>query len=67
MNEELKTLLEEADEKDFVDCLKENFRNDSDSYFKMLSELYYNDKSHYRALSKGCQAAMIIYLKMRVR
>lgn len=64
MNTELINCLDEADAQDFTDCLKENFDRDCDEYYKMLAEIYYNDKAHFNVLSAGCKAAMIVYLKL---
>ena len=64
MKEELIEYLNKADPQDFVDCLKENYSKDSPEYFRMLSEIYYNDKAHFNQLSDGCKAAMMIYLQL---
>lgn len=62
-NEELIELLNQADPKDLLRCLKENFSAEEPSrHYNMLAELYYNDKAHYKCLSAGCKAALIIYL-----
>jgi len=61
--DELKTLLEQADPKDFADCLRENLNaSNQEQHYNMLAEIYYNDRTHYNALSAGCKAALIIYL-----
>ena len=62
-NTELVELLNQADPKDFLNCMKENFNAECpDRHYNMLAELYYNDKAHYKCLSAGCKAALIIYL-----
>lgn len=63
MQSELEKYLKEADAQDFLDCLKENFEKDTDEYYTMLAEIYYNDKAHFNQLSAGCKAALLIYLK----
>lgn len=66
MQEELREYLNKADPKDLADCLKENFNDEHpDRHYKMLSELYFNDKTHFAALTDGCKAAAIIYLLVR--
>ena len=62
MKEELIKYLKAADAEDLKACLVENLEKDSYDYFAMLSEIYWNDQAHFRVLSDGCKAAMIIYL-----
>ena len=62
--EELQRYLEEADAKDFLYCLKEDLSSDNAKHYKMLAELYYNDKAHFNVLSAGCKAALLIYLSL---
>ena len=65
INPEFLELLNQADPKDFYECIKENFEaEDQEKHYKMLAELYYNDKAHYKCLSAGCKAAMILYLSL---
>ena len=65
INPEFLELLTEANPQDFYDCLKENFESkDQEQHYRMLAELYYNDKNHYKCLSAGCKAAMILYLAL---
>ena len=61
MFEDLLKTLETADINDFINCLKENIKNDSLKYYNMLMEIKYEDPVHYKALSNGCKAAMTIY------
>lgn len=63
MREELIEYLNKADPKDLLDCLKENFGDaNQERHYKMLAEIYWNDKSHFNALSDGCKAALLIYI-----
>jgi hypothetical protein len=62
MEKELLELLERADPKDFVECLKENYQKHGRQHFNMLSEMYWNKKHEFKMLSAGCQAAAIVYL-----
>lgn len=67
--EELKEYLDKADSKDLLDCLKEHLEKDTvdDKHFEMISLLYWNDKTHFNALSAGCKASILIYLAIRNR
>lgn len=63
MKEELLEYLNQADPKDLLDCLKENFGDaNQERHYKMLAEIYWNDKTHFDALSAGCKAALLIYI-----
>lgn len=67
MKEELTTYLATADAKDFIECLREHFAKDAidDSHYKMISLLYWNDKNHFKVLSDGCKASIIVFLLTR--
>ena len=66
MQKELTEYLNQADAKDLVECLRENFNDpNQDRHFRMISELYFNDKGSFRALSAGCKAAALIYILVR--
>lgn len=66
MQDELKEYLNKADPQDLAECLRENFNEpNQDRHFRMISELYFNDKNHFKGLSAGCQAAAIIYILVR--
>jgi hypothetical protein len=62
VEKELLELLEQADAKDFIECLKENYREHSKQHYNMLAEIYWNKKAEFGMLSAGCRAALIIYL-----
>jgi hypothetical protein len=63
MYKELLEYLNKADAEDLARCLVENFSNENqERHYKMLSEIYWNDKSHFNALSDGCKAAALIYI-----
>ena len=63
MHEELLKYLNEADAEDLERCLVENFSNENqERHYKMLAEIYWNDKAHFNQLSAGCKAALIIYI-----
>lgn len=63
MQEELQKYLNEADADDLKRCLVENFSNENqERHYKMLAEIYWNDKAHFNQLSAGCKAALIIYI-----
>ena len=64
MFKELLEALNKADTTDFVNCLKENLLNSNEKYYNMLMGIKMNDPVHYNSLSKGCQAAMIIYFNL---
>jgi len=63
MQEELQKYLNEADAEDLKRCLVENFSNENqERHYKMLAEIYWNDKAHFNQLSAGCKAALLIYI-----
>ena len=63
MREELIEYLNKADPQDLKECLVENFSNENqERHYKMLAEIYWNDKAHFRMLSDGCKAAALIYI-----
>ena len=67
MKEELITYLATADAKDLLECLNEHYSKDAinDDHYKMISLLYWNDKNHFKCLSAGCKASIIIFLLTR--
>ena len=63
MHKELLEYLNKADAEDLARCLVENFSNENqERHYKMLSEIYWNKKAQFNALSDGCKAALIIYI-----
>lgn len=67
IKEELQNYLNQADPKDFKDCLEENITAENqERHYKMLAEIYWNDKAHFNQLSNGCKAAAIIYIFLGV-
>lgn len=68
MKEELKEYLGKADSEDLARCLRENFCTyDQENHYRMISELYFNDKKSFGILSPGCKAAAIIYIFLGAR
>ena len=69
MKEELVNYLAKADAQDFTECLREHFAKDAidDKHFEMISLLYWNDKTHFNALSAGCKASILLFLSMRCK
>ena len=66
MVNELIEYLNKADANDLAECLKENFNAENqDRHFRMISEIYFNEKSHFKGLTDGCKAAAIIYILAR--
>ena len=63
MKEELLEYLNKADAEDLKRCLIENFGDENqERHYKMLAEIYWNDKPHFNGLSNGCKAALLIYI-----
>ena len=67
MKEELVNYLAKADAQDFTECLREHFAKDAvdDRHFRMIAELYWNDKNHFKILSEGCKASILVFLLTR--
>ena len=65
MFEEILENLEQADVKDFTECLLENLR-DPVPYrrYKMFLDFKHKEPGQWNSLSKGCKAAADIFMRL---
>ena len=65
MFEEIVKNLEQADVKDFTDCLLENLR-DPVPYrrYKMFYDFVYKEPAQFEMLSAGCRAAAMVFMTL---
>jgi len=65
MLDEILKELEQADAKDFTDCLLENLRDPVRvRRYKMFLDFKYKEPASWNSLSKGCKAAAEVFMSL---